>query len=142
MSLQACRSDQRLDVDGWRPAVLVGDVVDEMVIDCRSVPQAGQVTVSVIVMQVYQRAGGRPRMGETTGIWFGDDETLLSDFDEHFGEIDGADYSRSKRIKDAMALAMLVDSTIDSVDAELDIADRGARNAVAAAVRNEFAERE
>jgi hypothetical protein len=81
-------------------------------------------------------------MGETTGIWFGDDETLLSDFDEHFGEIDGADYSRSKRIKDAMALAMLVDSTIDSVDAELDIADRGARNAVAAAVRNEFAERE
>lgn len=62
-------------------------------------------------------------MGDTTGIWFGDDESLLEEFDEHFSDRDGSDYSRSKRIKDAMRLALRIDAALESADADLDIGD-------------------
>lgn len=79
-------------------------------------------------------------MGETTGIWFGDDDSLLEDFDEHFGARDGADYSRSKRIKDAMELAVAIDEVLESIEHDGDLSDRGTRVVIKSAIRNEFSE--
>jgi len=61
--------------------------------------------------------------GTTVGIWYGAGETVVDDFDDHFGT-DDPQYSRSARIKDAMRLAIAIDSVLDETE---DIGDRGTR---------------
>ena len=45
--------------------------------------------------------------GGTTGIWFGEDDDLLDDFDDAFGT-GQAQYSRSDEIRQAMRLRLAV----------------------------------
>jgi hypothetical protein len=79
-------------------------------------------------------------MGETIGVWIGDEDSILEDFDEHFGARDGAEYSRSKRIKDAMELAIAIDDVLQSIEMDDDISDRGTRVLIKSAIRNELSE--
>jgi hypothetical protein len=79
-------------------------------------------------------------MGETIGIWIGDDESILDDFDGCFGGTDGTDYSRSRRIKDAMRLAIAIEGAIEDSDADLDVGDRPTRMMLRQAIIDEFRE--
>ena len=53
--------------------------------------------------------------GSTTGIWFGESDELLEDFDETFGETE-AQWSRSEEIKQAMRLHLAVSDVLDQHD--------------------------
>jgi len=79
-----------------------------------------------------------PDDGTSVGIWYGAEETIVDEFDDHFSAADGASYSRSRRIKDAMALALAVDEALESVGAEWDIADHGTRATARQAIFDEF----
>jgi sulfite reductase alpha subunit-like flavoprotein len=79
----------------------------------------------------------RESKGTTVGIWYGADETVVDDFDEHFGA--DPSYSRSKRIKDAMELAIAVDQALEDAGAEdFDITDTPLRTFLRQAILDEF----
>ena len=81
----------------------------------------------------------RDTAGTTVGIWNGADDTIFEEFDEHFGT--DPSYSRSKRIKDAMRLALAVDQALEDAGAEdFDISERPLRTFLRQAVLDEFRE--
>ena len=49
--------------------------------------------------------------GTTVGIWVGDDEDVVDEFDSRFNSGEGT-YSRSKEIKNAMRLAISIEETL------------------------------
>lgn len=51
-----------------------------------------------------------PPRGTTIGIWIGEDESLVEEFDNQLGQ--RPDYSRSEEVKAAMRLLLAVDDVL------------------------------
>jgi hypothetical protein len=52
--------------------------------------------------------------GTTIGIWLGDDDTLVEDFDDALGQ--RPDYSRSEMVKEAMRLSLTVEDALADIE--------------------------
>ena len=64
------------------------------------------------------KGGKRSNQSTTIGIWVGEEETLVDDFDDQLGHYPS--YSRSKRIKDAMRLYMAVEDALEQGHLDFD----------------------
>lgn len=54
-----------------------------------------------------------PSRGTTIGIWIGENDDLVDDFDQQLGQ--RPDYSRSEEVKEAMELYLAVMETVDEL---------------------------
>lgn len=56
--------------------------------------------------------------GTTIGIWVGEDDEIVDEFDTTLGM--RPDYSRSEKIKDAMAMYVTIAETLDDIEYDFD----------------------
>jgi hypothetical protein len=76
--------------------------------------------------------------GTTIGVWIGEDDDLITEFDALFGT--DPDYSRSREIKRAMETHMTVEQVLRDVDA--DVAPRERQSIVRQALLDLYRDRQ